>query len=264
MIKTRTASSDSVRRSGWALGVLLLALSLCAVVIADAEGDVRTSISRPFEIDMEKAAADAKAKGGEVLRMHWKLTGFLGALAGLFVPNDGDALLTFMPQPERRMQIQMLITAPKREGEYFLYGAMVDEHSGSTESIWSSYKFKDKRKDREQDIRAEDIIDFASAIYRLRWSPPREPTRMTIWNSGKTYAAEIQPLEPEKRKIAGVKMDVQGYAVRGAKVDGKESFKDRMTLYFARNSRSTPVEIGGKRGWVKLRIQLLDAESAGH
>ena len=162
------------------------------------------------------------------------------------------------------MQIQMLITAPKREGEYFLYGAEVDERSGSTEMIWSSYVFKGKGKDREQDICAPDIIDFASAIYRLRWSPPREPTRMTIWSGGKTYAAEIRPLKPEQRKIAGVKVEVQGYAVRGAKVDGKESFKDNMTLYFARNGRSTPVEILGKRGWVKLRIQLLDAKSAGH
>ena len=52
-------------------------------------------------------------------------------------------------------------------------------------------------------------------------------------------------------------MNVQGYAVRGVKVKGEPSFKEKFTLYFARDGRSTPVAIAGKQGMIRLTIEAV-------
>jgi len=246
-----------VRRSAPWLALFLVVWTLPAGIA----GEKRDRVSRPFEIEHDKAAEVAAQQGSEILHMRWKFGGVLGAIAGLFVPNSGDALLTYTPQQDERMQIQLLITAPKREGEYFLYGAEIDDSTGSTTAVWSSYTFRGRRTDEEQDVDEPDVIDFASAIHHMRSDPPRGLTRMTIWSGGKTYPVEVEPLKPQKRKIAGRKIDVRGYAIRGVKIEGEPSFDDKFTLYFARDNGSTPVEILGKRGMIRVRFELIDAES---
>ena len=237
----------------------LAALIALVLIISLAHaGDVRKQLTRPLEINPIRAAAAAARKNGEVYHMEWKLGGFLGTLAGLFVPSSGDALLTLVPADGKRQEVQVLITAPKRDGEYFIYGAAIDQETESTKEVWSSYHFRDSGREREQQIEQDDVIDFASAIYHLRKNPPTEPTRFTIWNQGKTYPVQVRPLKPERRKVSGTKTDAQGYEISGVKVDGEAAFKERFTLYFARNGSLTPLEITGKRGWVKLRIQLVE------
>jgi len=243
-------------RGASALAAAVALVSLTALVRADEPSE---TLSRPIETDPARAASAAEERGGEVLRLHWKLAGFLGALVGLFVPNEGDALLTFVPDQEDRTEIQILVTAPRRSGEYFLYGAAIDVTTGTTERVWDSYVFRDRRKDREQEIRESEIIDYASAVYRLRWNPPSDAARMTIWNHGDTYPVEVEPLDAETRKIQGKKTQVRGYVIHGVEVDGKRSFDDKFFVYFARDEHSTPVEIAGKRGLIRVRIQLVDA-----
>ena len=237
-------------------------LGLVALLVAQATtaADDEPLLSRPIDSTTSAAARNAIASGGEVVRLHWKIGGFLGAVAGLFLPNKGEGVLTFVPEEDERMRIQLLITAPKREGEYFLYGAEVNARSGSTLAAWSSQSFRGERKDREEKIDAPSLIDYASAIYRLRWNPPTRRTRMTIWSSGKTYPVDLLPLGVERRKIGGEKIEVRGYAVRGAVVDGERSFDDKIDIYFANDERATPVEIVGKRGMIRTRIRMTGAQ----
>jgi hypothetical protein len=237
-----------------ALAVALL-LAAAASFVAASAGD---ELTRSVETDQGAAAAAAEQKGGEVIRLEWKLTGFLGFLAGLFVPSHGDALLTFVPESESNVDIELLITAPKRDGEYFLYGAQIDENSSSTTAVWSSYRFRDSNKEREQQIDEPDVIDYASMIYHMRWHPPQTTVRMKIWSGGKTYPVEIEPLDPGVRKVAGRKIDVRGYEVRGVTVRGQPSFDERFWVYFARDEAATPVEIVGKRSLARVRIQLTE------
>jgi hypothetical protein len=68
---------------------------------------------------------------------------------------------------------------------------------------------------------------------------------------------EVRPLEPGRRKISGVKTKVRGFEVRGVEIDGEPAFKEKFTLYFANDAKATPLEITGKQGWVRLRIQLV-------
>lgn len=249
-----------------AAGRLVVPAILCAVLVAHAlvwPGAVRDELTREVCTETDDAARAAEARGGEVLRLRWKLGGFLGVLAGLFVPSSGDAVLTFVPSSEAEiLDIELLITAPKREGEYFLYGAAIDRKARSTAEVWSSYRYRDKHKEREQDVEQPDVIDFASVIYHLRWYASEQTERMTIWSDGKTYPVEVQPLGAERRKIAGEKIDVRGYLVRGVKQDGGDSFDDKFWLYFARDENATPVEIVGKRGFVRLKIQMEERSGA--
>ena len=250
----------STRRRHLSRGLVCAVLAAALAVPFAVSSEPREELSRPIETDQVKAARDAASRGGEVLHLRWKLSGFLGMLAGLFVPNSGDALLTFVPASEDRVEIGVLVTAPKHDGDYFVYGAVIDEGSGSTSTVWSSYAYRDSGRDREQAIDESDVIDYASAIYHLRWNPPETTTRMKIWDMGKTYPVEVQPLKPRKRKIGDQKVLVRGYEVRGVKVKGKPSFDDKFYLYFANDDRSTPVEIVGKRSLIRVRFQLVAAE----
>ena len=243
------------------LAVLLVA-SLVARLGASTDEEVRRTLTREIEITQEEAIADALESGGEVYPFRWKLGGFLGILAGLFVPDDGDAVLTFVPVDNgERVEIELLITAPNREGEYFLYGAEVDRQSGSTLAVWESQFFRGEGKSKEQDIDEPDVIDFASVLYRVRRSPPEVTTPMTIWNGGKTYPVVLQPLGVEMRKVDRQKIYVRGYSVLGVEVEGKSSFKDKMFLYFLADEVATPAQIVGKRGMIKVKASLTASES---
>ncbi len=248
------------RRAGIACVValgLLAALNGAAAHEPDAEPDRpdRTVCTEPIA-----AAQKATADGGEVVRLRWRLSGFLGFIAGLFYPRTGDALLTFVPLPEDRIKIEFLVTSPKREGDYFLYGAEVDERSGSPIAIWNREKIKDKRKESEAIIDDPQTIDYASAIYRLRWHGPEEAHPMTIWDRGRSYSAEVRPLGIRERKINGTRMQVRGYEIRGLKGGEGRSFDDKIWLYFALDDNSTPVEIVGKRSFIKARIEMVGVE----
>jgi hypothetical protein len=239
-----------------ALG-LLAPLPVAGADPPDAAAPVRALRTEP-----EQAAQHAIENGGEVVRLRWRLSGFLGFLAGLFVPSSGDALLTFVPLPDGRIEIQFLVTATKRAGDYYLYGAVVDERTGSTVSVWSSQKIKERRKDREASVVDPRTIDYASAVYRLRWHGPDRESRMIIWNDGRSYAARIEPLEEEEREINDARMPIRGFAIRGDRKGEAKPFDDTIWIYFARDDRSTPVEIVGKRGLVRARIEMVAVEGA--
>lgn len=220
------------------------------------EGPTPQRAKRPVQVDPARAAREAADQGGEVFQMRWKLTGFAGFLAGLFFPRQGDALISFIPHSEGRIVVQLLITGPKRNGDYYHYGAEIDERAGVTTTVWSSHVFRGDSAASEQDIHERDVLDFASAIHHLRWNPPPRLTHVSIWSGGRIYPAEIRPLKQERRKIGGVAVDVRGFEVRGLRVKGQPSFKDRYAIYFARDARATPVEIVARRGFTKVRIRL--------
>jgi hypothetical protein len=213
--------------------------------------------------DTAAAARRARERGGETYPFRWKLGGFLGVLAGLFVPRSGDALLSFVPAGDERVEVEMLITSPGRDGEYFRYGAEVDAASGDTRSVQSHSVFRGKTRSKDRTFTDGDVIDFASVFYRLRWYPPRTATEMRIWSDGKIYPVVIEPLPAERRSVGDEKIEVRGYAVLPVPVKGQASFDDKFSVWFALDERSTPVAIDGRRGWVKVRFQLQDSQDAG-
>lgn len=242
---------------------LLLSLSLVAAVTVVRAADTppaetADALNVPIVGDPRLAAKRSAAAGGEAVHLRWRLTGFLGLLAGLFVPNDGNALLTFDPAPEARTRIQLLITAPKRDGEYFLYGADVNSDSGAVAAVWSAYAFKKDSGTKSQRIDEPNVLDFASAVYLLGRNPPKKKIVWSVWNRGELFAAEIEPLPPEKRRINGERVAVQGYAVRGADVPGQRTFEEKLFFYFTADDDPRPLEILASRGLIHLRMRVVD------
>jgi len=244
------------------LVMLLTALFLVVPRSFTAVDTAEQSPMRAVEPDPDAAARSAIGDGGEAIRMRWRFSGFLGRLASLFVPSSGDALVTSVARPGARREIEFLVTSPKRDGEYLLYGAQIDQTSGSTVKIWSSRMFRGELEQMQKQIDQPQVIDYASVIHHLRWSAPEQATKMTIWSDGDSYAAEVVPLKTQTRKVAGERVAVRGYVVRGDEADGKDSFDDKFYIYFARDERSTPVEIVGKRGWIGVKMQLVSVEGA--
>ena len=237
-----------------------IAAALAFTEVHADESPVRDTLSRPVFSEHEQAAAAAAERGGEVLEFEWHLRGFLGAIAGLFVPRRGDAVLTFVPDSNEQMEVQMLVTSQLNERAYFLYGAAMGAQDGATSTIWSSYEYNDRRRNREQDIDDPDVIDFASAMYLVRTYPPDTPKRMTIWNQGRTYAAEVRPLGIEQRVVNGERKRLSGFAVVGTRSEGESPFKDRFYMYFDDNGTLT--QIVTRRGLMWVRMDLVRARFA--
>lgn len=251
----------------WTLGVACAIGFVLAAAAAAPEAPPAPQSADPLGVriisDPRLAAKHSAAAGGEAVHMQWRLTGFLGLLVGLFFPNDGDALLTFDPAPQDRKRIQLLITAPGRDGEYFLYGADVAADSGEVSAVWSSHAYKDKHETKSQRIAEPHVLDFASAVYLLGRNPPKQTTVMSVWNHGKLLAAEIEPLPPETRRIGDERVPVQGYAVRGAQVPGQKSFDEKLFFYFTAGDHPRPLEILASRGAIRLRMRVVDPPEPG-
>lgn len=250
------------RRAALALAVALAAAPTLAVDDSPPSGSEADSWHAPEFTDPRLAARRAADAGGQATHMRWKLTGVLGWIAGLFVPNHGDALLTAEPVPGDRTRIQLLITAPRRDGEYFLYGADVDSDSGAVAAAWSAHAFRKDREARAQQIEEPNVVDMASAVYLLARDPPKKKSVWSIWNRGELFAAEIEPLPPETRRVGDARVAVRGYAVRGASVPGLRSFEEKLLFYFTAGTAPQPVEIVGTRGPLRLRLRVVEPESA--
>lgn len=257
-----TLSNSVCRR--WVRNAGLTAFFVTAAALAFAQEDaeqnaVRDTLSRPLFSEHQEAVAAAADRGGEVLEFEWQLRGFLGAIASLFVPSRGDAVLTFVPDSGDSMEVQMLVTSPDNEDAYFLYGAAMGEQDGYTSTIWSSYEYRDRRRDREQDINEPNVIDFASAMYLVRKHPPDMPQRMTLWNHGRTYAAEVKPLGVQRREVNEERKELFGFAVVGVRARGESYFDDNFYMYFDDNGTLT--QIVARRGLMRVRMDLVRARS---
>ena len=84
---------------------------------------------------------------------------------------------------------------------------------------------------------------------------------MTIWSNGKLYPVGVHPIGTEVRTIAGEKVTVRGYSIRGARVEGQRFWKGRLDLYLAEDGFHTPVEIRMLRRGAKIKLELVTAES---
>ena len=207
------------------------------------------------------SAAPAAAHEREILRYNWRLLGFSGALAGLFLPNDGDATLTTGPELDGTVQSELLLTAPSsRNGEFWRYGAALDPNDGRTLRAWSHYLFRGEKKSKEQVLGQAGTIDIASGIYLLRRDPPTARKAMRIWSDGKEYPVEVVPHAVEMRKIGRRQVAVRRYSIVGVQKPGERLWKGSLDLWLTEDEQATPVEILVERGWAAVRLRLEGAK----
>jgi hypothetical protein len=211
------------------------------------------------------ATAPARADGDETLVYRWRLDGFVGALAGLFVPNDGEGLLTLRHLPEGLVRSELTVTAERRSaGDYFVYGAEWDPRSGTTLVAWSSQRWRGEVKSKRAEVGQTGVIDVASAVHMLRLDPPAAPRRLEIWSDGKFYPVLVVPHGHEARRVGGREVEVRHLTVRGLQVPERRLWKGSLDLWLSAGPEATPVEILVARSSARVRLELLERrEGAG-
>ena len=193
----------------------------------------------------------------EEFRYRWQLRNFVGAVAGLFLPNQGVGELTFKIQKNGNLKSELLITSSaSREGEYFRYGSEMDVRTLQPIRAWSAYSWRGESKHKSAEIEKQGVLDIASGIYTLRQDPPTKTRRMEIWSDGKIYPVVVVPLETGRRQLGGETVEVRHYSIRGIDLPGRRKWKGKLDLWLARDESSTPVELVISRNLADVRLEL--------
>jgi hypothetical protein len=193
----------------------------------------------------------------EEFRYRWQLRNLMGAVAGLFLPNQGEGSLTF-ERTNGHLKSELTITSPqsKKEG-YFRYGSEVDIRTLQPIRAWSSYSWRGESKSKNEAVKKEGVLDVAAGIYAIRSNPPVKPRRMQIWSDGKIYPVVVTPVGTEVRNLPRGKVTARHYSIRGVNLRGERRWKGKLDLWLANDEAATPVEILISRNMADVRMELL-------
>jgi hypothetical protein len=198
----------------------------------------------------------------EAFHYRWSLRNFVGVIAGLFLPRQGDGELTSKLQPNGHLTSELTITSNGHEGEYWRYGAEIDPDHLQPIRAWSSYAWHGKSKSKKSDIdqRGGDqhgVLDIVSGIYSIRRDPPTRSRRLSIWSDGDLYDVVVIPRGIERRSLGdGTSVETRHYAIRGVDLPGKDEWKGKIDLWLAKDEAATPVVIQISRALADVRLEL--------
>jgi hypothetical protein len=206
------------------------------------------------------ARQEAAAGLNEEFKYQWQLRNFVGAIAGMFLPNHGEGSLTFKTGRDGHLKSELLITsAESKAGEYFRYGSEVDTRTLQPIRAWSAYSWRGEAKSKNESIDQEGVLDIAAGIYAIRQDPPTRSRRMEIWSEGKVYPVVVIPKGDDRRKLHGKMIPVRHYEVRGISLPGRRKWKGKMELWLAKDEAATPVEIVISRAMADVHMRLQSA-----
>jgi hypothetical protein len=203
-------------------------------------------------------AGSEPVRAEETLRYRWRLDGFVGSLATIFVPGGGDGVLTVAPLAGGVVRSELLVTSTEsRSGEYFLYGAEWEPSSGKTLRAWSDQVWRGEKKSKRAEVSEPRVIDVVSGIELLRRDPPGMPRPLEIWSDGRLYPVIVLPRGTERRKLEGKEVATRHFHIRGVKVGDRKYWKGELDLWIADDARATPVEIQLEKKGVRLRLTFV-------
>ncbi|HEX9945075.1 MAG TPA: DUF3108 domain-containing protein [Thermoanaerobaculia bacterium] len=211
-----------------------------------------------FLMVLSSGASAQGAGQSEEFQYRWQLRNFMGNLASLFLPHQGEGSLTFKTDRNGRLRSELTITSSAtRQGEYFRYGSELDVRTLQPIRAWSAYSWRGETKSKSEPIAQDGVLDVASGIYAIRQDPPEKTRRMEIWSDGKIYPVVVIPLGLDTRKTRdGKVMQVRRYSIRGIEVPGRRKWKGKLDLWLARDEASTPVEIVISRNLADVHMEL--------
>jgi Protein of unknown function (DUF3108) len=193
----------------------------------------------------------------EEFRYRWQLKNFMGAVAGLFLPRQGEGSLTFK-RTNGHLKSELTITSPQsKEDGYFRYGSEIDFRTLQPIRAWSAYSWRGESKSKSEPVDKEGVLDVAAGIYAIRNDPPDKARRMQIWSDGKIYPVVVIPLGIEMRQLPHGKVQARHYSIRGVNVRGQRKWKGKLDLWLATDEAATPVEILISRNMADVRMELL-------
>ena len=201
---------------------------------------------------------DSLGSDEEVIRYRWRLGNLLGSLAGIFLPNEGDGVLSLSPVGSGSLESELLITSEKADGgEYWRYGSRIDRRSGRALEAWSSYRWRGEEKKKREPIASSQVVDVASGIFQLRKDPPETSRRMEIWSDGKIYPVVVIPLGDETVKLDSGKVRARHLSIRGLDIEGERRWKGKLDLWLAYDEAATPVKIVIERSLASVRLEMV-------
>lgn len=202
--------------------------------------------------------ASGQSPTNEEFQYRWQLRNFLGTMAGLFLPNQGEGSLTFKTVANGHLRSELTITSnAAKQGEYFRYGSEIDTRTLKPVRAWSAYSWRGETKSKSEPIDQTGVLDVASGIYAIRLNPPEKPRRMEIWSDGKIYPVVVMPMGLENRKLRGGKVvNVRHYSIRGVDAPGRRRWKGRLDLWLSRDVAATPVEILISRNLADVHMEM--------
>lgn len=193
----------------------------------------------------------------EVFRYQWRLTNFLGRLAGLFFPSRGEGVLTYRTNSEGNLVSQLEITSEKsEEGEFWLYGAEIDQGRQRTIRAWSAYRYRDKDKSKRAEVDESGVLDIASGILQIRRSPPKTPENMKIWSDGKIYPVVVVPKGDDTLRLEGQEVSTRRFVVEGAGNSSGPVWKGKIELWLQEDEAATPAAILIYRNGIGVLLEL--------
>lgn len=192
----------------------------------------------------------------EQFQYRWQLKNFVGAIAGLFLPNQGDGSLTFKTVNGHLRSELMITSAASQQGEYFRYGSEIDKKTLQPIRAWSAYSWRGESKSKSEEIEKQGVLDVAAGIFAIRNDPPTKTRRMEIWSDGKIYPVVVIPLGTETRKLSGGSIRARHYSIRGVSLPGRRKWKGKMDLWLGTDEAATPVEILISRNLADVRMEL--------
>ncbi len=201
-------------------------------------------------------AAPALAQADETLKYRWHLGGFFGTLARVFLPGSGDGELITRQLEAGNLEVELDITAPAAQGDFWRYGAEIDRADGRTLRAWSSYRFRGRSDENMSELDEEAVIDIVSGITLLRRERPQEVRPLRIWNDGKIYPVAIIPRDRVIRTVNGEKVVARHYAIRARRVPNERLWKGRLDIYLADDEAATPIEIRLERRMARVRLLI--------
>ncbi len=193
----------------------------------------------------------------EDFRYHWELSNFVGRLASIFLPGQGDGSLVFRIEPNGHLHSELTITSPdSQSGDYFRYGSEVDAETLKPIRAWSSYHWRGETKSKDESVDRSGVLDVAAGIYSIRRNPPRTTRRIEIWSDGKTYPVEIVPQGVEQRSIGGRQVLARHFVIRGYDLPEQRRWKGKLELWLSTDPSAKPLAITLSRNLADVRLEL--------
>ncbi len=192
----------------------------------------------------------------EEFRYRWQLKNFLGTMAGLFLPNQGDGSLTFQ-RTNGHLKSELTITSEQSKDGFFRYGSEVDISTLRPIRAWSSYSWRGETKSKNEPVDKSGVLDVAAGIYAIRNDPPVRSRRMQIWSDGKIYPVVVIPLGTETRRLPSGRIKARHYSIRGLDVPGERRWKGKLDLWLTADEKATPVEILISRNLADVHMELV-------
>lgn len=208
---------------------------------------------------MPAAAHSASGDDPELLQYRWKLGGFKGMVARVFVPGTGEGTLTTGPDEAGRLTSELRISSSSaRREDYWLYGSEIDAGARRTLRAWSMQHFRGKSREKESELERDDVIDLASSIYFLRRELPEKRTETNIWSGGRIYRVAVKPTGRNARLVDGKPVRTRSYSLRGV---GTPLWRGRLDLVLSEDESATPLEIDIARDGMRVHLELVDSDS---